>query len=52
MQKITPCLWFDGEPEDTPEGESQIEAIAGSFEELYEISLTFRQLADDQDIRI
>lgn len=32
------------------EGESQIEAEAGSFEELYACSETFRQLADAQDI--
>jgi ATP-binding cassette subfamily B protein len=38
--------------EDTPPGESQIEAVADSFEELYRISQTFRQLADDQEIRI
>jgi ABC-type multidrug transport system fused ATPase/permease subunit len=35
-----------------PAGESQVEAIAASFEELYEISPTFRQLADDQEIVI
>ena len=33
-------------------GDSQIEAIATSFEELYEISPTFRKLADDQEITI
>lgn len=33
-------------------GDSQIEAIASSFEELYQISPTFRQLADDQEIVI
>lgn len=33
-------------------GDSQVEAIAGSFEELYKISPTFRRLADDQDIVI
>ncbi|MBI2635208.1 MAG: ABC transporter ATP-binding protein [Parcubacteria group bacterium] len=33
-------------------GGSQIEAIAGSFEELYKISPTFKRLADDQDIVI
>ncbi|MBI4121261.1 MAG: ABC transporter ATP-binding protein [Parcubacteria group bacterium] len=38
--------------EDTPEGESQIEAIASSFEELYRISPTFKQLADDQGIKV
>jgi ABC-type multidrug transport system fused ATPase/permease subunit len=34
------------------EGLPQVEAIAGSFEELYEMSPTFRQLADDQDVPI
>ncbi|HEY0908009.1 MAG TPA: ABC transporter ATP-binding protein [Candidatus Paceibacterota bacterium] len=34
------------------EGESQIEAIAGSFEELYELSPTFRCLADEQGVQI
>ncbi len=33
-------------------GDSQVEAIADSFEELYEISPTFRTLADDQEIKI
>jgi ABC-type multidrug transport system fused ATPase/permease subunit len=33
-------------------GESQLEAVAGSFEELYEISPTFRMLADDQGVAI
>jgi ATP-binding cassette subfamily B protein len=33
-------------------GERQIEAVAGSFEELYAISPTFRQLADDQGVKI
>ena len=33
-------------------GESQVEAVAKSFEELYEISSTFRRLADDQEIKI
>lgn len=33
-------------------GESQIEAIAGSFEELYQISPTFRELADEQGVAI
>jgi len=32
--------------------ESQLEAVAGSFEELYEISPTFRMLADDQGVAI
>ena len=32
-------------------GESQVEAIAGSFEELYEISPTFRMLWNDQEIK-
>lgn len=31
-------------------GENQVEAIAGSFEELYMISPTFRRLADDQGV--
>ncbi|MDB5194069.1 MAG: hypothetical protein JWN50_83 [Parcubacteria group bacterium] len=31
-------------------GDSQVEAIASSFEELYELSPTFRQLADDQGV--
>ena len=34
------------------EGESQIEACASSFEELYRISSTFRRLADDQHLVI
>jgi ABC-type multidrug transport system fused ATPase/permease subunit len=34
------------------EGEPQIEAIAGSFEELYQISPTFRHLADDQGLSL
>lgn len=38
--------------EDTLEGESQIEAQASSFEELYDISPTFRRLADDQGILV
>ena len=33
-------------------GESQLEASAGSFEELYEVSPTFRMLADDQGVVI
>ena len=33
-------------------GESQLEASAGSFEELYEVSPTFRMLADDQGVAI
>src|SRR6516164_9791354 len=33
-------------------GESQLEAAASSFEELYEISPTFRMLADDQGVAI
>ena len=33
-------------------GDSQVEAIAHSFEELYRISSTFRRLADDQGIKI
>lgn len=34
------------------DGDSQVEAIAGSFEDLYEISSTFRQLADDQGVKM
>ncbi len=34
------------------DGESQIEAVADSFEELYRISPTFRRLADDQRVII
>jgi len=33
-------------------GETQVEAAAGSFEELYRVSPTFRQLADDQGVVI
>lgn len=33
-------------------GDSQVEAVASSFEELYRISPTFRQLADEQKIRM
>jgi ABC-type multidrug transport system ATPase subunit len=33
-------------------GESQLEACASSFEELYDISPTFRTLADDQGVVI
>ena len=33
-------------------GESRLEASARSFEELYEISPTFRMLADDQGVVI
>jgi len=33
-------------------GDSQLEAVAGSFEELYEISPTFRMLADDQGVAV
>jgi len=33
-------------------GESQLEASAASFEELYEVSPTFRMLADDQGVVI
>ena len=33
------------------DGESQVEAIANSFEELYAVSPSFRQLADDQNIK-
>jgi ATP-binding cassette subfamily B protein len=38
--------------EDVPAGESQIEAIADSFEELYAVSPTFRRLALDQGITV
>ncbi|OGG55261.1 hypothetical protein A3D62_02425 [Candidatus Kaiserbacteria bacterium RIFCSPHIGHO2_02_FULL_49_11] len=37
---------------EVPNGESQIEADATSFEELYKISPTFRRLADDQGISL
>jgi ABC-type multidrug transport system fused ATPase/permease subunit len=37
---------------DVQNGDSQVEAIGSSFEELYEISPIFRQLADDQEISI
>ena len=33
-------------------GDSQVEAVGSSFEELYMTSPTFRQLADDQEIKI
>lgn len=39
-------------PEVVPPGESQVEAVASSFEELYRLSPTFRQLADDQGVVI
>lgn len=38
--------------QDVPDGEDQVEAIADSFEDLYEKSPTFRRLADDQGIVI
>lgn len=38
--------------EEMVNGEPQIEAVAGSFEELYRISPTFRRLADDQGVVI
>jgi len=38
--------------ENTPVGESQVEAIAGSFEELRQVSPTFRRLAQDQGITV
>lgn len=38
--------------EEVPEGGSQIEAEAGSFEELYACSPTFRRLADAQGLKI
>ncbi len=34
------------------DGEPQVEAAAGSFEELYRVSPTFRRLADDQEVVI
>lgn len=37
---------------DVTNGDSQVEAVGSSFEELYEISPTFRGLADDQEITI
>ncbi len=37
---------------DCKPGESQVEATAHSFEELYKISPTFRHLADDQEVKI
>ncbi len=37
---------------DVKPGESQVEAVASSFEELYDRSPTFRRLADDQGIVI
>ncbi|MFH1631780.1 MAG: ABC transporter ATP-binding protein [bacterium] len=37
---------------DLQNGESQVEAIAGSFEELYRASPTFRELADEQGVAI
>lgn len=33
-------------------GDAQVEAIASTFEELYEISPTFRRLANDQEVSI
>jgi ABC-type multidrug transport system fused ATPase/permease subunit len=38
--------------EEVKDGESQIEAIANSFEELYDLSPTFRRLADAQNVAI
>lgn len=38
--------------EGLPPGESQLEASAASFEQLYEISPTFRMLADDQGVAV
>lgn len=34
------------------DGDGQVEAIASSFEELYKISPTFKQLADDQGLEL
>lgn len=34
------------------DGELQVEAVADSFESLYDISPTFRQLADDQGVNV
>ena len=40
-------------PSDQLSGDqSQVEAVGGNFSELHEISPTFRQLAQDQDLRI
>jgi len=36
---------------DLAEGESQVEAVASSFEELYEISPTFRKVADGEGLK-
>jgi ABC-type multidrug transport system fused ATPase/permease subunit len=41
-----------GNVESVRNGNSQIEAVASSFEELYAISPTFKRLADDQGIAI
>lgn len=38
--------------EEVGPGESQIEAVGRSFEELYAVSPTFRRLADDQGMRM
>ncbi|MBA3733284.1 ABC transporter ATP-binding protein [Patescibacteria group bacterium] len=38
--------------DDLKEEDSQVEACASSFEELYEISPTFRMLWDDQEIKL
>lgn len=38
--------------DDVLPGQSQIEAVAGSFEELYKISPTFKRLADAQGVRV
>jgi ABC-type multidrug transport system fused ATPase/permease subunit len=40
------------DPEGLAPDESQLEASAGSFEELYELSPTFRMLANDQGVAI
>ncbi|HSD12433.1 MAG TPA: ATP-binding cassette domain-containing protein, partial [Patescibacteria group bacterium] len=34
------------------DGTPQVEAVAGSFEELYAVSPTFRRLADDQGVHV
>ncbi len=38
--------------DDVSRGESQVEAVASSFEELYDLSSIFRRLADDQGVAI
>lgn len=38
--------------EECADGQPQVEAVAGSFEELYRVSPTFRRLADEQGVVI